>query len=371
MFCCVNCFSLSEPKETIRDTGGTGACDFCGSVSVRTCETCDLTELFHLLLEHYEVREFQLHYLDPDAEITGETLAYLLQDDWGLFNDDLLSSEKMGELLQDILPSINVRDAWLTVRDRWHAEPEAERTQWRLFAKHIREERRFIPDVGNPELEAVINKLPVFLEQATETIPSGRIFYRSRLGYTQDRRGTPRPFPSSKMGAPPPDPGRGGRANPPGISYLYAASDAETAVSEKGPARGTVLSLARLGAVRDLTVVDLANLPGLAHPFVDSLSYELDMRDFLCALGHELSRPVSTEDPPLEYLPSQYLCEVILAHEYDGVVYSSGYSTGSNIVLFDPASVKISRVVKLVRVEEISTNLEYGLESDYLEEENR
>ena len=358
MVCCMDCFALSEPKDWIRSWGKTGSCDFCGANLVATIEAAELQELFAPLLDYYEVREYGTHYLDPGAEITGETLAFLLQDEWGLFNEDRLTPENIEQLLQQILPDVLVLDSWLTVRDRWYAEPDAEKTQWQLFARHLQEKRRFIPDVDNEELGAVISKLPVFLEEATAKIPAGRPFYRSRIGYSHDKRRRPRPYPPSKMGAPPPSPDRSGRANPPGISYLYAASDKTTAISEKRPARGTILSLARLIPQRDLIVIDLADLPALESPFVESLSYELNVRDFLSTLGHELSRPISSEDPPLEYLPSQYLCEVILALGYDGVIYTSSYSNGSNIVLFDPATMRIARPVKLVQVGGISVDLE-------------
>ncbi|NOR46011.1 MAG: RES domain-containing protein [Candidatus Delongbacteria bacterium] len=61
---------------------------------------------------------------------------------------------------------------------------------------------------------------------------------------------------------------------------------------------------------------------------------------YLNELSNELSRPVNPNDINLEYLPSQYLCEFIKQVGYDGIIYKSSLSKGSNYVIFNDHKFK-------------------------------
>ena len=52
-------------------------------------------------------------------------------------------------------------------------------------------------------------------------------------------------------------------------------------------------------------------------------------------LGKELSKPVIPRDANLEYLSSQYICELIKHKNYDGVIYKSSVGDGDNYAIFD------------------------------------
>lgn len=65
---------------------------------------------------------------------------------------------------------------------------------------------------------------------------------------------------------------------------------------------------------------------------------------FLDALGRELATPVIPSEAPYNYVPSQYLCEVIKKLGYDGVVYKSSMGDGMNLALFYQEKARAVRV---------------------------
>ena len=72
-------------------------------------------------------------------------------------------------------------------------------------------------------------------------------------------------------------------------------------------------------------------------------------------LGDELSRPVSTTDSELEYLPSQYICEFIKLENYDGILYKSSVNNpGFNLVLFEEQSKVNCIGTKLYQVNDVN-----------------
>src|SRR5690606_26124447 len=131
-----------------------------------------------------------------------------------------------------------------------------------------------------------------------------------------------------------------GRANPAGIPYLYVASDPLTAVSEVRPHPGEVASIARFRLNRPMKVVDLRTPRQLVSPFV--LGEEdpiLQMRRdllFLEAVSHELMRPIVPRSAAIDYVPTQYICALIQAAKFDGVIYRSSVGKGHNLALFEP-----------------------------------
>ena len=370
MRCCINCFDAKEPRQTIEDQNEINDCDFCGTEGVPTVEAEDLRELFKPVLEYYEIVEYQKHYLDPDTETLnlGDSLGFLLQQDWGIFSDTLDGSDKCNELIEAIFDDeIEAHDLWCTIDDRWYTEPDEERSAWHKFTFYLKKQRRFLLDFNEAGIDELIGQLSTVLEEIQFPLLKDSIIFRTRLG-GKDNGTEIRPYPKANMGAPPSDPNRQGRGNPPGISYLYAASDSETAVAEQRPGRKSLLSLAELKTVKELSLIDLANVSYLNSPFgIEFLAYEIQARRLLGVLGNELSRPVSTEDSPNEYLPSQFLCEFILNSGYDGVIYASGYGPGQNYLIFDTKAA-VPKEVRLVEVQDSQVTLEFGTVYDTWEE---
>lgn len=368
MRCCVNCFIAKELIQTIEDQNEIDDCDYCGSEKILTAETSVLKPLFDPVLEYYEVVKYQIHYLAPDSDTLklGRSLGFLLQDDWGIFSDDLDGSDKCNELIEAIC-DVEAHDLWCTLDDRWYVEPDANRDLWDKFSVYLKTKRRFLLKFDEAGIGELMDWLPGVLEMVEISLPRGSKLFRSRPGGKNDGFEI-RPYTGADIGAPPPNPDNQSRGNPPGISYLYASSDGKTAVAEKRPARKSVLSLAELRTTKELSLVDLCSVPYLKSPFgVEFLSNELRTRRLLRVLGSELSRPVSTEDSPSEYLPSQFLCEFILDSGYDGVIYSSGYGPGKNYLIFDTKAAEPNKVM-LVEVQDSNVFFDSGNVYDIREE---
>jgi hypothetical protein len=147
-------------------------------------------------------------------------------------------------------------------------------------------------------------------------------------------------FSIEKMGAPPKRIASHGRANPPGIPYLYLGSTVRTAIAEIRPHTGELASVADFDVPAELRLVDLRNPRKLVSPFLLGDESEIgQLRSdiaFLERLGEELTRPVLPQGAAIDYVPSQYLCEFIKKCGYDGVVYRSAVSDGINMALFAP-----------------------------------
>jgi hypothetical protein len=64
-------------------------------------------------------------------------------------------------------------------------------------------------------------------------------------------------------------------------------------------------------------------------------------------LGHlcaALSKPVLPHKKDLEYLPTQYLCELIKDTNFDGIAFKSSLGKGDNYVIFNDSLLTGSKV---------------------------
>jgi hypothetical protein len=61
---------------------------------------------------------------------------------------------------------------------------------------------------------------------------------------------------------------------------------------------------------------------------------------YLTLLGNELSKPIIPREANLEYLPSQYLCELLKHIGFHGIIYKSSAADGNNYVIFADNKIK-------------------------------
>ena len=63
-------------------------------------------------------------------------------------------------------------------------------------------------------------------------------------------------------------------------------------------------------------------------------------------LGRELSKPIDPNMTSIDYVPTQYLTELIRTQGYDGIIYPSalGKNGTKNIVLFSERNVECQDV---------------------------
>lgn len=186
MNCCPNCFSDDWLIEFIRkNSTSTGECDYCGAADAPLVEVGQLTECFHNLLSMYK---------EADSFENGETLVWLIQWRWSVFNEDSLSEESMGTLLEDIAnddwddddgeSQIDASALYMSVfRNPLH---QTHRDAWEQFCFDVRRN----PDTEIPFSEYMGEEFAL----SEMRLPVGSPVYRARVGFTESEAGDRLPW---------------------------------------------------------------------------------------------------------------------------------------------------------------------------------
>jgi len=314
MFCCGDCFDSEYLKDHIKvQTEEVGNCNLCTNQNTGLILPSKLLDLFTPLLELY----------CTSSESNGTSLIQLLREDWGLFKSrsDVESLRVLRLVVDD--PTFQA--------DHYQSKFASEEditTSWGEFKQELKHSNRYFPN-SFPEHDE-LSRLLSFL--SIETAEELQTLYRARINKNFKL------YPLDKMGAPPTDLATAGRANPFGISYLYVASNANTAISELRPHKGDSVTVADFHLNTRLKLIDLRSPRNTVSPFRYS-DDELEMihkkLGLLVRLGEELTKPVAQDVAHLEYLSSQYICEFIKFKGYDGVIYKSSLGDGDNYAIFN------------------------------------
>jgi hypothetical protein len=256
----------------------------------------------------------------------GKKLVEWFREDWAMFGHPKMDDFRVRDLLLSILDDADVVRKSYKPSERFKSD-RLER--WEKLTTELRTRNRYFPEV---EIDlSRLRELLTFLRAQNV----GREWFRARINPDNAM------FTLEKMGAPPRGVASHGRANPPGIPYLYVGSTPVTAISEIRPHTGETTTVAKFTIDTDkLSIVDLRSPKELISPFSlgdeDKIGALRSDIDFLERLGTELTRAVRPQSAPVEYVPSQYLCEFIKRSGWDGVLYSSSVSDGINLALFEP-----------------------------------
>jgi hypothetical protein len=336
--CCPECFDdRGLRKDIIPALGPTrGKCGFCDSPNVDLVEPQQLAEYFELLINVYE----------PDP--AGKPLVEWMKDDWQLFTHPRMDKAHAKELLSEILNDGDI------VRRPFSPSPTYKSEgliRWETLRDELMYKNRYFLNetLDTDRLEELLGHLHA------DDLPAE--WYRARI-----RTGDVT-YSITDMGAPPKRLASHGRANPPGIPYLYLGSLPETAAAEVRPHTGEIACVAKFNITSPLKkAVDLRNPRKLVSPFlladagaIGQLRADIP---FLERLGEELTRPVLPQGAAIDYIPSQYLCEFIKKIGKDGVVYRSSVSDGMNLALFDPTKA-VGGDVALYNISRVSVKVVY------------
>lgn len=335
--CCPECFDDRGLRKDLipSRSAAHGACDFCGSTAVDLIEPRQLADEFELLISIYE----------PDPG--GKTLVEWLKEDWSLFSHARLDIAHAKELLGEILDDGDIVRKAFSPSATYRSEGLA---RWETLRDELMYRNRYFLDeaLDTDRLKELLAHL------LADDMPAH--WHRARI------LSGGAAYPIDQMGAPPKRLATHGRANPPGIPYLYLGSLPETAVAEIRPHAGETACVADFSLPLPLTAVDLRNPRKLVSPFVLADAGAIGQLradiSFLERLGDELTRPVLPQGAAIDYIPSQYLCEFIKKSGYDGVVYRSSVSDGINLALFDPGKA-VGGAVELYRVSRVSVTVDH------------
>ncbi len=358
MKCCTNCFNDKNIIEIIERKGQIGKCDFCNSEVNKSIEVSIIADNFFPLFELYEPKHLsedfpQYHFTFKLKNIEyKKTLTELIQEDWNLFNSLALNKSIQSDLLfniKEFLPSERLKnywpdDYWVREIDRYYGFYSYD--AWNNFTNYIKHCRRFFIEITNSDSYNPVEwlKYEVFLNYEY-LIENGSTFFRSRKGSKKDENGQLAPFCELKdIGAPQLDKSRGGRAAPEGIVYLYLASCPDTAIAESKPSKGDYVSVANVMINKELKVIDLTHIQPIKSPFNythSSLSEAIQVTNALTGFARELAKPISSYGSNIDYIPTQFIVELIQSYDFDGIVFKSVMGPGNNIVLFDVNCIEI------------------------------
>jgi hypothetical protein len=335
MYCCSDCFGdvgLSGILPSFSTANG--ACSYCGSNDVGLVDPSKLFDLFSSVTNIYEESE------------DGQELVSWFREDWAMFRHPNMDDFRVKDLLAAILDDAELVRKRFKPSERFKSN-RLER--WELLTTELRRRNRYFPEI-EIDFPRLADLLGLLRAKNME-----KNWYRARINADENT------FPIDKMGAPPVGVASHGRANPPGIPYLYVGSTPETSIAEIRPHTGETATVAEFYIdVGALKVVDLRAPKQLISPFSlgdeDKIGALRGDIDFLERLGNELTRPVRPQAAPVEYVPSQYLCEFIKRSGWDGVLYSSSVSDGVNLALFEPEKAE-PKNVSLWRVQKVTVSV--------------
>jgi len=311
--CCGSCFGdRFLHKHIAAVSTKAGDCSYCGTKAVALVDPMLLADKFGLLINIYQ----------PDEK--GKFLVEWFKEDWILFHE-ALDIARCKELLADVLDDGDIVRRRFSPSSRY---PSDRLNKWEKLREELMYSNRYFPTalLDEDRLEELLSQL------IADNVPDE--WFRARLQTTDTA------FKIDEMNAPPKRLAAHGRANPAGIPYLYLGSTPETAVAEVRPHTGEVACVADFTLHSNLKIIDLRKPRQLVSPFVLAVEDHIGLLrsdiGFLERLGLELTTPIVPQGAPIDYVPSQYLCEFIKNCEYDGVIYRSSVSDGMNLALFAP-----------------------------------
>lgn len=281
--------------------------------------------------------------LDLLKESNHSTLSDILVHEWAIFDEWRISHDFLAACCEPYHPKHNPGldafdpDQPVGEEGRFYDVDYYETSmlleRWEKLRSELATEKRFFAG------RDLINDFSMTIARLGIPLPARSVLYRAR-GCEKNK-----PHARAKMGAPPSALATAGRANPAGIAYLYLASNQKTAVSELRPHVGDSIAIGTFNLRRRLKVIDLRS-PIVGSPFRWGKDLPVVVRTmgFLRRLGNELSRPIGAGRRDSEYLPTQFLCELIKTMDFDGVLYASGLGDGHNVALFDPSVAMCSEV---------------------------
>jgi hypothetical protein len=345
---CANCFQDKIARRFVRQNGAVGNCDYCDSKRLKVLQTYKMRDLFEEVIGLYE--EYQPA---PGSQMGGgETLAVHLQE-WEIFSENCEES-RQNEILDDIMGvrprdgTLSASEDWQAKSDHWASTPLHQRWPW--FARYLKRSRRFIiEDDPTGEIVRPETWVPSLLDRtdAFVIVDPAKQLYRGRMGTITGKAPNAYrlPLPANAMGAPPATLARASRANPDGISVLYCAFEPETAVIETGRFPGAVVTVRELRPRERLKLADLRGDRSVIEPLgTPNLADVIQIATLIGSLGDALAKPIHPDDFATEYVPTQYLSEVIRSAGYDGMCFGSALkSGGTNVVIFDPPRVRVTR----------------------------
>lgn len=308
---CADCFADTELHSFIESQNTDGLCEVTGKEG-KTVNLDELSDFFSDLLGIFE--------FNPNS---SETLYDIVQRDWNLFVNNEVAHKILKEVISEcgyslnpnrvsyIKPIVDYIDIWQNIKNDLQFN-----TRYFINLQHYNYSDPYLTDTFSPD----------------DTLQVNRKLFRARV--LPDRVKT---FGIDEMGCPPSNIVSAGRANPIGIPYLYLCDDEETTFYEVRARYKDRIAVGTFVVQQNLKLINLTSKSSiflssvLDGNFIDSVKHKL-LRN---AVAEDMSKPLSRYDTELEYVPTQFICELCRMNGADGICFSSSlHHSGMNYVLF-------------------------------------
>ena len=339
---CTSCINNNSLRSVIESEGtSTATCTVCGATDVAAidCANTELRSKFRALIRyHFSEWHYNRHWGGDSIEelLFSENPITNYETDWN-------SDEYEGALLEIIEPAYEEYDEGISL---FAGYTDGDQNPLLVALKDDFDSRlvelRDQSQVRNHFLldDEVKTLLTPHISDLDIQFPKGSVLIRSRLGFADraiplmglDDERHYRPYSASSISAPPPPVAGAGRMNRGGVSFLYLATDADTAVAEIRPHPGHFCSVGSFEASRDLRFADLTSIDVCNYAASDK---QLDEYLLLKTIDDLFSIPVTPESRT-DYHLTQLLADAFRHLGFDGVCYRSSVGEGKNYVVFDP-----------------------------------
>ncbi|MED4600017.1 RES family NAD+ phosphorylase [Paenibacillus validus] len=354
--CCVHCFTNDFIQATIRKARKKGECDYCNMKGNKQVWVADVGDVGDFIRERLALGytnatrdDVPFHALRSISTTIEDVLIFEEE----IFSEELDNKGKIGEILGDLFKESgpSYRDIAQGADDEWEGgdapivlkdaffvsgDDNPLTLSWSDFTYYVKHICRYFDMGAAPYRESALARfLPIIRGMAT-TLPQGTDIWRARIMKPGDGR-VLKATRHLECGPPPRNKAIPLRMNPSGISYFYGAEDIATCLEEVRVKRRDRVLQGKFRTKLDLTIVDLSHKVVLGVRSVFDPNYDHDYNwasHFVENFIEEVSRPISTKEAPIEYVPTQILCEYIRKLGYDGVRYKSSLTGKMNYALF-------------------------------------
>lgn len=359
------------------------ACGICKSKNVRAvnCESHDLQSLFKALIRYY------FNEWDYNDHWGGESIESVV------ISSDLIFSDKAKQNIDDLETAILILTA--PVYEKYEngislfagyseglqnrlLEAIGQGNSWTLDSLSARSKSANhyeLEDTAGELIDYVLGYVDGFFYE-TQPLCRARIGYAKKRYLASDGFSSAchyDPYKNESIGAPSPTLAAKGRMNRENVSYLYLASDEETAVAEVRPHPGHIVSVGKFQPTKQLKLADFASANIVNFYQNDKL---LDVYASIVAINKLFSIPV----PPnfkFKYIVPQLISDLIRQKGFDGISFRSSISDGTNYAFFKPnnfkyvdGSASVVSIVKLAYSYSNADMYDHEKESEYYDPNN-
>lgn len=330
MIFCRDCFRDTTIRSIIETLKIRGKCPICGKENTYLYDSDKYDELYGIMDEL--IQSYTPSSLLPDSFPIEErgTLAEILRRDWDIFSDRLTYSQVFS-IVKSITPDLFISipsyfTGTIGMPEKFDDSYQSEHgilkgKSWGDFVNDIKYNNRFHTNTMSTE---ILSKYLLYLKKDYK---KGVTFFRGRV-FTSNE-----PLNTKDLGAPPPQCAVDGRANSRGISRLYLANSLETCIYEIRAKALDNISIGKFELQNDISVLDFKMITQIS-PFLgmDYVEYAIN-RPILIKISEEMSKTVraSDESDKLNYVPTQYLADLIKTLEVSPNVMCSGIEYASTL----------------------------------------